>query len=668
MRSLRSKMTILIVMVVLVSSGLLSMIGYHRAKETMSSQLEESYGVAAEKYANELTAWLNSRATAVEVLSAQITLDEIYSADYDTFHNYLADIHRSLNKNEYVYDVYFTYPDNRMVCASDFIPDGSIDFVNERDWYKEAVNVGGIYYSTPYKDSDSNESIITISKPIYKDGELKGVLGIDVFVDTLIDIVSNADVATGGYAFLIDQNMGMIVHPSEQYIYDGTPVGVMDVPNPIYGKVVENILDGSKETVYLKDYDGVTRGIVIAKMENTGWYVGIATDRDELMRSIGGLMRGFMIAMIVALVIGIGISIFLAYALDKLNVQEKEKENLQRMQQINMNVTRSLAATIDAKDHYTSGHSQRVADYAVEIAKRMGKSEEEQQVIYYAGILHDIGKICVSEAVINKPGKLTDQEFDQIKVHPTSGYHILRDIHDDERVGFGAKYHHERYDGKGYPNGLVGEDIPEIARIIAVADAYDAMASVRSYRGVLPQEVVREELVKGKGTQFDPEIADIMLQIMDEDAAYEYRQRAAKVKNVLVISEDEASVEVFKRISDKSAEVNMIVVSTEQQAIEILNSTEIALAIIDIEISDFAGFAIYENICKDYEIPVILLTVDKGTEVLTRIKEYGVDDYLSKPLNEAITRESVRDILRKYREYDVGKREYNNDRIQRIQS
>ncbi len=650
MRSLRSKMTIFIVMVVLVSSGLLSAIGYHRAKETMSSQLEDSYSIAAEKYANELTAWLNSRATAVEVLSAQITLDEIYSADYDTFHNYLADIHRSLNKNEYVYDVYFTYPDNRMVCASDFIPDGSVDFVNERDWYKEAVNVGGIYYSTPYKDSDSNESIITISKPIYKDGELKGVLGIDVFVDTLIDIVSNADVSTGGYAFLIDQNMGMIVHPSDQYIYDGTPVGVMDVPNPIYGKVVENILDGSKETVYLKDYDGVTRGIVIAKMKNTGWYVGIATDRDELMRSIGGLMRGFMIAMMVAVVIGIGLSIFLAYALDKLNVQEKERENLQRMQQINLNVTRSLAATIDAKDHYTSGHSQRVADYAVEIARRMGKSEEEQQVIYYSGILHDIGKICVSEDVINKPGKLTKEEFDQIKVHPTSGYHILRDIHDDERVGLGAKYHHEHYDGSGYPNGLAGNNIPEIARIIAVADAYDAMASERSYRKTLPQDVVRNEIVKGKGTQFDPEIADIMLKIMDEDATYEYRQRQAKIRNVLVVSDDAENVAILQSISDKSAEFNIIAASTERQALEILKGAEIVLVITDIMFADTDGFAFYERIREKYDIPAIMLTSDKSTEILNRIKKAGIVDYLSKPLNEAIAREALRDILREYRE------------------
>lgn len=655
MRSLRFKMTTLIVLVVLISSGLLSAISYHRAKETMSSQLEASYSVAADKYANELTAWLNSRATIVEVLSVEILLNEMYESDYDTFHQYLANNHININKYGYVYDVYFTYPDNTMVCASDFVPDGTVDFTKERDWYSEAVKTRAIFYSTPYRDSDSGESIITISKAVYKDGEVKGVLAADVFVDTLISIVSNANVAVGSYAFLIDRNMGMVVHPGDMYAYNNVPIGVMDVENPLYGEVIENIRTKSKETVYVKDYDGVTRGIVVSKMVNTGWYVGIATDRDELMRSLGGLMRGFMIAAIVSIVIGIGISVFLAYALDRLRIQEKEKENLQRMQQINMNVTKSLAATIDAKDHYTSGHSQRVADYAVEIAKRMGKSEEEQQVIYYAGILHDIGKICVSEEVINKPGRLTDQEFDQIKVHPTSGYHILRDIHDDERVGFGAKYHHERYDGKGYPNGLVGEDIPEIARIIAVADAYDAMASVRSYRKVLPQEVVREELIKGRGTQFDPEIADIMLQIMEEDATYEYRQRAAKVKNILVISGDEESIAILKRISDKSGEVNVIVASTEQQAIEILNEMEIVLVIIDIELSGIDGFAICGNICRDYKIPVILLTANRGTEVLRKIKEYGVDDYLSKPLNEAITREAVRNILRKYRKYEVGK-------------
>lgn len=648
MRSLRFKMTILIVLVVLISSGLLSAISYYRARETMSSQLEESYSVAAEKYANELTAWLNSRAAIVEVLTVEITLHEMYENDYDTFHKHLADNLNNLNEYGYIYDIYFTYPDNTMVCATDFIPDGTVDFTKERSWYTDAVKSNGLCYSTPYRDSDSGESIITISKAVYKNGELKGIFAADVFVDTLIDIVNGANTPAGGYAFLIDQNMGMIVHPFEAYAYDDAPIGVMDILNPVYGDVVANIRANSKETVYVKDYDGVTRGIAVARMVNTGWYVGIATDRDELMRSIGGLMRGFMIAAVVAVVIGVGIAVLLAYTLNRLNIREREQENLQRMQQINMNVTRSLAATIDAKDHYTSGHSQRVADYAVEIAKRMGKSEEEQQVIYYAGILHDIGKICVSEEVINKPGKLTDEEFDQIRIHPTSGYHILRDINNDERVGFAAKYHHERYDGKGYPNGLIGQDIPEIARIIAVADAYDAMASERSYRKVLPQEVVREELIKGKGTQFDPKIADIMLEIMEEDATYEYRQRKAKAKNVLVISTNRECLSILKDISDNTGDINVIEAPTAMEGLGVLAKTDTMLVITDISLPDSDAFELCEKIKEKRDVPVMIMTEYKSTEILNKIKEYEFDDYLTKPINEAIAKQAIRDVLRRY--------------------
>ncbi len=167
-------------------------------------------------------------------------------------------------------------------------------------------------------------------------------------------------------------------------------------------------------------------------------------------------------------------------------VKKKTEENEKQFTRF----VQSLANAIDAKDRYTSGHSQRVANYAVMIAERMGKDDDYLQVVYYAGLLHDVGKIRIPEGVINKPGKLTDDEFDSIRIHSVSGFHILRDIHNDERIAYGAKYHHERYDGTGYPNGLEGDNIPEIARIIAVADAYDAMASERSYRKVLPLSLI----------------------------------------------------------------------------------------------------------------------------------------------------------------------------------
>ncbi len=136
------------------------------------------------------------------------------------------------------------------------------------------------------------------------------------------------------------------------------------------------------------------------------------------------------------------------------------------------------------------------------------------------GLLHDVGKIGVPDAVINKPGRLTDEEFAQIKAHPAIGDRILKSVEEMPKLSIGARWHHERYDGKGYPDGLKGDEILEEARIIAVADAYDAMTSHRSYRDILPQEIVRGELVKGKGTQFDPTFADIMIQMIDEDKEY----------------------------------------------------------------------------------------------------------------------------------------------------
>ncbi len=198
----------------------------------------------------------------------------------------------------------------------------------------------------------------------------------------------------------------------------------------------------------------------------------------------------------------------------------KTKEN----ERLSLQIVRTLAETIEAKDEYTNGHSGRVADYSREIAKRFGYSEYAQGNIYVMGLLHDVGKIGIPDAIINKKGKLNDEEYAQMKQHPIKGAKILSTIKELPQLVTGARWHHERYDGKGYPDGLSGEDIPEQARIIAVADAYDAMTSKRSYRDQLPQEVVRNEIVKGRGTQFDPVFADIMIKMIDEDKDYKMRE------------------------------------------------------------------------------------------------------------------------------------------------
>ncbi len=180
---------------------------------------------------------------------------------------------------------------------------------------------------------------------------------------------------------------------------------------------------------------------------------------------------------------------------------------------------RTFAETIDAKDKYTTGHSLRVAAYSRELAKRMGMSEEEQERIYYIALLHDIGKIGVPDSILNKPGKLTQEEMEVIRTHPVIGGKILENFTAIKGISEGAKYHHERYDGNGYCEKKAGLDIPLEARIIGVADTYDAMSSTRCYRKALSSDVIEEELKRVSGTQLDPEIVPHMLDMINDGSA-----------------------------------------------------------------------------------------------------------------------------------------------------
>lgn len=176
----------------------------------------------------------------------------------------------------------------------------------------------------------------------------------------------------------------------------------------------------------------------------------------------------------------------------------------------------AIARTVDAKDELTSRHSQRVSEYSVMIAKKYGFSEVELDNLRKAALLHDIGKIGIPDAILNKPSKLTPEEYDHMKSHVTLGAEILKDFTLVDHAVEGARYHHERYDGTGYPEGLKGMEIPLYGRIIAIADAFDAMTANRVYRKRMPFEQVMKELHNGRGTQFDPELLDMFLELIEE--------------------------------------------------------------------------------------------------------------------------------------------------------
>lgn len=208
---------------------------------------------------------------------------------------------------------------------------------------------------------------------------------------------------------------------------------------------------------------------------------------------------------------------------DKQTKQAEERRR--KVECLSEQIITALTETIDVKDSYTQGHSKRVSEYAVMIATRAGKNEKEQERIRYMGMLHDIGKIGIPDFIITKSSSLSETEFIVARKHPEIGAEILSTISEIPDLAVGARYHHERFDGTGYPDGLKGEEIPDAARIIAVADAYDAMASKRSYRDVLPQQIIYEEIRRGRGTQFDPVYADVMLELMEEDVNYDMREK-----------------------------------------------------------------------------------------------------------------------------------------------
>ncbi|MBO6231222.1 MAG: HD-GYP domain-containing protein [Ruminiclostridium sp.] len=196
------------------------------------------------------------------------------------------------------------------------------------------------------------------------------------------------------------------------------------------------------------------------------------------------------------------------------------EQNDINIRQLTTEVMEALAHTIDAKDKYTNGHSERVAIYSKMIARRLGLPQKDQDKAYYMGLLHDIGKIGIPNEIINKTSKLTDDEFELMQSHPILGYNILKEIKSMPELAQGARWHHEFYNGKGYPDGKRGDELPLLVRIVSVADSYDAMTSNRSYRKYLPQETARAEIEKSSGIQFDPEIAKCMIEIIDLDTTY----------------------------------------------------------------------------------------------------------------------------------------------------
>ena len=273
---------------------------------------------------------------------------------------------------------------------------------------------------------------------------------------------------------------------------------------------------------------------------------------------------GMGVLMFVFVLVDMNLSVLRSHRLEIDYLKEQEKRSKRMFEQ----TITALVNAIDAKDKYTHGHSSRVAEYSRRIAEEYGMSEEGCDEVYFSALLHDVGKIGIADAIINKDGRLTDEEYEAIKKHPEIGENILTSISEYPSLGIGAHHHHERYDGKGYPDRLKGDDIPTIARIVAVADAYDAMTSKRSYRDSIPQSKVREEIIKGSGSQFDPVFARIMQHLIDLDEQYELRERSESRelggKDELFCAEHRSSISEGIHVSPNRIKICLKIASVKE--------------------------------------------------------------------------------------------------------
>ena len=383
--------------------------------------------------------------------------------------------------------------------GTNWVPDE--DYIaTERPWYTNAIaNVGKVAVVDPYIDAQTNTIMITFAKTLC---DLKSVAAMDFSIEALQDIAEG--IAADGKSdieIVLDRKYQVIAHT------DKSEVGNRYLSESgTFGNALVNQLRVSEGSNFSLRFDG-GEYIVYSVETSNGWFCLSVSDATK---EFGQLRITFLFTILSILLVLVLLLIIL--------IRSNRKQ--EQFTRLSMHVVEALAAAIDAKDAYTNGHSGRVAEYAKEISKRFGYSKKRQDEIYMMGLLHDVGKIGIPDAVIKKPGKLTDEEYELIKTHPATGAHILSKTKEMPRMAIGAHWHHERYDGKGYPDGLAGKEIPEEARIIAVADAYDAMTSRRSYRDVLPRDYVRGEIEKGRNTQFDPVFADILLQMIDEDKEY----------------------------------------------------------------------------------------------------------------------------------------------------
>ena len=463
-----------------------------------------------------------------------------------------------------------------------------------RDWYRAAAEANGeTVIVAPYVDAQTGSVVVTISRSISDPGpagQEHNVVCLDVIVNHLQDVAEAAEVAGKGYGMIVDSDGCIIAHRDREL--NGEYVAAL------YGQeLLDSILSAAGGRI-TANIDGEDCTLFLAPVMEQ-WYALIVIGDTELFEETYSQLA---INIMVTLVTFCLITFF--YYMSYKN----EEISRRKIKEMNLQVVTALATAIDAKDPYTRGHSTRVSEYSVMIAEALEWPKERIEDLRYAALLHDIGKIGIPDSILNKPTKLTDVEFDIIKSHTTTGGEILRERTVVDSAEDVALSHHERYDGRGYPRGLRGTEITEEARIVGIADAFDAMNSNRVYRKACERDYILRQLTEGRGKQFDPEYVNVLIDLWDRGLLDESMK--SDMRREEVDQEIEASLqeEVASFVSESA---------TPESLVADIRSAGNYEGALNVEYSQFARLHEFlAHLEKRYNHPfmMILITLDRNAE------------------------------------------------------
>jgi len=407
----------------------------------------------------------------------------------------------------------------------------------------EAAN-GKSYLSRPVILAGQPVPVVAVAMPVYgPSGGIQSVLLGEISLQKVQQTIERINIRRQGNAYVVDRNGLLIAHQDLERVNRLEDMSSVEI-------VGKYLLAGlSAGTIPFRDKMGEDKVGSYANVGSLGWGVVVQEPRADAYRIIKDMTFQTLIWAAVAVLLAIVASTLLAIRLarpigvlaskalslaagnfgERVEIASKNElgqlaqtfnhmasqleRHDQNLREMFIDTTKALAAAIDAKDPYTRGHSQRVAQISLEIAKEMGQSPSEQQKVNIAALLHDVGKIGIEDHILKKPSQLTDEEYGVIKQHPRWGAMIMGHISQLKEVVPAIQYHHERLDGSGYPEGRAGDQIPMLARIIAVADTFDAMTTDRLYQKAMDPQFVVSKLHEWKGSRYDPTVVDAMTRI-----------------------------------------------------------------------------------------------------------------------------------------------------------